>query len=126
MIQLCGRFRLGVEALDVFFACELPRQDHLQCDDTIQVGLPGLEYNAHSSAGDLLEQLIVAEVANAFPDHRLSRGGLPVRCRQRGFVEFASLWRQCLVFDGEVSRCNGGLLVVRFFARGFVVCRMGR
>ena len=42
----------------------MPLQDHLQGDDAVQADLPGLVDHAHAAAGDDLQQLVVAEVAD--------------------------------------------------------------
>jgi hypothetical protein len=64
MIEVGRRLGLSVEALDFRFAGELAGQDHLEGDDSIEADLPGAIDDAHAAAGDLLEQLIVAEVAD--------------------------------------------------------------
>ena len=55
---------LGVEALDVGVVGELAGQDHLQGDGAVEAHLPGLEDDAHAAAGDLADDLVVAEVAD--------------------------------------------------------------
>ena len=43
---------------------ELAGQDHLQGDDAVEADLPGPVDDAHAAAGDLLQQLVVAEVVS--------------------------------------------------------------
>ena len=43
---------------------KVPREDHLEGDDPVQADLPGLVDDAHPAPGDLLQQLVVAEVAD--------------------------------------------------------------
>ena len=64
MVEVGGGLCLGVEALDVGVIRELTGQDHLQRDLAIEASLPRLEINAHAAAGELADNLIVAEVAN--------------------------------------------------------------
>ena len=56
---------------------ELAGEDHLEGDDAVEADLPGLVDDAHAAAGDLLQQLVVAEVANpcAGPRCRRRRSG---------------------------------------------------
>ena len=55
---------------------ELAGEDHLERDRPIEAHLPGLEDDAHAAAGDLADDLVVAEIANA--------GG------RGGFADFSS------------------------------------
>ena len=71
MVEVGGRLGLGVEAFDVGVVGELTGEDHLERDRPIEAHLPRLEYDAHSPAGDLADDLVVAEVADARP---LGRG----------------------------------------------------
>jgi len=64
MIQVGDSLGFTVEALHVGRGGELPRQDHLQGDHTIQTDLAGLEHHSHAAPGDLVQQLIVADVAD--------------------------------------------------------------
>ena len=64
MLQIGSCFGFGAEALDVVLAGQRPLEDHLHRDDAVQADLPGLIDDAHAASGDLVEQLVVAEVAN--------------------------------------------------------------
>ena len=88
MVEVGRRLGLGVEALDVGLVGELAGEDHLERDGAVEADLPGLEDDAHAAAGDLADDLVVAEVADAggfgragcgrwiLPEHR--GGGLIV------------------------------------------------
>ena len=65
MIEIGSGFGFQVEALDLVFARELPGQDHLERDGPVEADLPRPVYHPHAAAGDLAEQLVVAEVADA-------------------------------------------------------------
>ena len=65
MVEVGGGLGLGVEPLDVGLVGELAGEDHLERDGPIQADLPGLEDDAHAAAGDLADDLVVAEVADA-------------------------------------------------------------
>ena len=59
---------------------QLPRENHLEGDGAVQCHLAGLVDHAHAAAADLLQQLVVAEVADARPG-----GGCGLsRCQRRG------------------------------------------
>ena len=77
VVEVAGGLGLGVEPLDVGLAGELPGQDHLQGHEAVEAHLPGLVDDAHAAAGDLAEDLVVAEVANACRGgtRGLDRGG---------------------------------------------------
>ena len=65
MIEVGGRLGLGVEAFDIGVVGELAGEDHLERDGPVEAHLPGAEDNTHAAAGDLAEDLVVAEVADA-------------------------------------------------------------
>ena len=65
MVEVGGRLGLGVEPLDVGLVGELAGEDHLERDGPVEAHLPGLEDDAHAAAGDLADDLVVAEVADA-------------------------------------------------------------
>ena len=65
MIEVGRRLGLGIEAEDVGLIGELAGEDHLQRDGPVEAHLPGLKDNAHAAAGDLADDLVVAEVADA-------------------------------------------------------------
>ena len=59
----CGlRFRL--ETLDVVMGCQHAGTDEFERDHPVQGGLPRFEDCAHAAARNLLDQLVVAEVAD--------------------------------------------------------------
>ena len=65
MIEIGGRLGLGVEAADVGLVGELAGEDHLERDGPVEADLPGLEDDAHAAAGELADDLVVAEIADA-------------------------------------------------------------
>ena len=65
MVEVGGGLGLGVEAFDVGLVGELAGEDHLERDGPVEAHLPGLEHDPHSAAGDLADDLVVAEVADA-------------------------------------------------------------
>ena len=65
MVEVGGGLGLGVEPLDVGLVGELAGEDHLERDRPVEAHLPGLEDDAHAAAGDLADDLVVAEVADA-------------------------------------------------------------
>ena len=64
MVQVGGRLGLGMESLDVVVVGKLAGQDHLERDGAIEAHLPGPEHDAHAAAGDLADDLVVAEIAD--------------------------------------------------------------
>src|SRR5438876_734391 len=54
--------RLGLEAAHVGRGRQLALENHLQRHGAVEADLPCLVHDAHAAAGDLLEQLVVAEV----------------------------------------------------------------
>ena len=65
MVEVGGGLGLEVEALDLVVAGELAGEDHLERDGPVQADLPGPVDHPHAAAGDLAEQLVIAEVADA-------------------------------------------------------------
>jgi hypothetical protein len=65
MVEVGGRLRLGVKALHVGGGGQLAGQDHLERHEPVQAPLAGLVNDAHATAGDLFQQLVVAEVADS-------------------------------------------------------------
>ena len=65
MIEVGRRFGLGVEPPHIRLIGELSGQDHLERDGTVERDLSSLEHHTHAAAGDLAEDLIIAEVADA-------------------------------------------------------------
>ncbi len=101
MVEVGGGLGFRVEALDVGVIGELAGQDHLERDLAIEAHLPRLKNNAHTAAGDLADDFVVAEVADGRscgppgprrlelcqPDGRVApwrHGGLLVHRRRRG------------------------------------------
>ncbi len=62
MIEVCGRLRLGAKSAHLGLGGELPGEDHLQRHHPIEAQLPGLVYHPHPAAGQLLDDLIVADL----------------------------------------------------------------
>ena len=67
MVEIGRRLCFRLEALHVARRCELPGQDHLDRDDSIQADLAGAVYHAHSAASEHLDQFVVAEIAKQDP-----------------------------------------------------------
>ncbi len=84
MVEFGRRLGLGVEALHVVFAGQLSGQDHFQGYDAVKLHLSGLVDNAHAATGDLLQKLVIAEVAD-FGARRRAGG-----CRLAGRQRFGS------------------------------------
>ena len=83
MVEVGGRLGLAVEPLDVGLIGELAGEDHLECDGPVEADLPGLEDDPHAAAGDLADDLVVAEVADA--------GGRVIRGVDRGDGPWSSV-----------------------------------
>ena len=94
MVKIGSRLGLKVEAKDIGPVGELARQDHLERNRSVQALLPRQEDHTHAAAGDLADDLVVAERphfslrASAFGcGTALDRDGGPVfrgsRCRLR-------------------------------------------
>jgi hypothetical protein len=62
VVQARGSFGLVVEALHVFRPSQMAAENHLHSDRAIGPFLPSPVHHAHAAAGDLVEQLIVAEI----------------------------------------------------------------
>ena len=65
MVEVGRRLGLDVEAADVGLVGELAGEDHLQRHRPVEAHLPGLEDDAHAAAGQLADDLVIAEVADA-------------------------------------------------------------
>ena len=65
VVEVGGGLGLGVEPPDVGLVGELAGEDHLERDGPVEADLPGLVDDAHAAAGDLADDLVVAEVADA-------------------------------------------------------------
>ena len=72
VVEVGRRLGLGVEAHDIGLVGKLSGEDHLQGDGAVEADLPGLEDDAHAAAGDLPDDLVVAEVADALARRRLA------------------------------------------------------
>ena len=101
MVEVRGGLGLDVEPLDVGLGGELAGEDHLERDGAVEAHLPGLVDDAHAAAGDLADELVVAEVADARSEDPAASlvDPVPGRCG--------------LVARGLVARCNGRFLVNR-------------
>ena len=132
MVEVGGRLGLGVEALDVGVVGELAGEDHLERDGAVEAHLPGLEDDAHAAAGELADDLVVAEVADAggfgraecgrwiLPEHR--GGGLIVggSCGSPGGT-VASSWTEegAAPGMGEVGGGPGAMVGASAIVEGF-------
>jgi hypothetical protein len=76
MVQVGRRLGLDGEPANGDLVGELTRQDHLERYGPIQAHLAGLEDDAHAAAGDLADDLVVPEVADAGRLGLGVRGGL--------------------------------------------------
>ena len=65
MIEVRGRLGFKAKPLEVVGCRESTGADHLECQHAIQADLPRLVDDAHPSLGDDLDQLVIAEVADA-------------------------------------------------------------
>src|SRR5262245_41137691 len=88
MIKLGSGFRLSIESLHVGLVGQLSRQDHLQGDDSLKVYLPRLEDHPHPATGDLLQQLIITEVADPIPVRWFSLISAEIGCRTENCGRF--------------------------------------
>ena len=64
VLQPGDRLTLGAEAGQFLGPGVLPGQDHLERDQTFERNLPGLVDDSHAAAGDLLQQLVIADVTD--------------------------------------------------------------
>ena len=65
MVEVGHRLSLEIEASDVGFVGELTSQDHLERDGSVEAHLPGLENDAHAAAGNLANDLVIADRADS-------------------------------------------------------------
>ena len=56
-----GDITVNKKPLDVFFASQLPGQDHLQRDDAVQAYLPRFVHDTHPPLAEFLEDLVVGD-----------------------------------------------------------------
>jgi hypothetical protein len=103
VVEVGGGFRLGVEALHVTRRRQLLGEDHLEGDDPVEALLSCLVDDAHAAAGDLLQQLVIAEVPDPRPRRRRGFGGQRRRFSRRGPGRFGHpLGQPCqLILVGE-------------------------
>src|SRR5215831_2982174 len=73
LVELGGRLSFRMQPLDIRWGSKLPTEDHLHGDQPIQRQLPGLGDHSHPATGDLLKQLVIAEIT--YPDEGGSGGG---------------------------------------------------
>jgi hypothetical protein len=64
MLQFGRRLGLCSKPLYILSARQFASQNHLHRDISIQAGLSRTIYHTHPTAGDLLQQCVVSEVAN--------------------------------------------------------------
>jgi hypothetical protein len=64
MMQLGGGFRFRTEPSQVRRRGQITSKDHLECDDPVQLLLPGLIDHPHAAATKLFQQFVVAVVAS--------------------------------------------------------------
>ena len=130
MVEVGRRLGLGVEALDVGLVGELAGEDHLERDGAVEAHLPGPEDDAHAAAGDLADDLVVAEVA----DVRWCGGPSPGRCGCAKVNSGLRSGRQCrVVVDRGAGlarwpwrRCRTGRNCLGFGDGGPRRARLGR
>ena len=65
MVEQGRRLRLGMKAIVVGFRGQLSGENHFHRDDAVERNLAGLVDHAHAAAGDLVHELIIAQVADA-------------------------------------------------------------
>jgi hypothetical protein len=58
VVQPSHRLRLDLEARQLLGAGVAAGQDHLQCDDPIQLRLPGLVDDTHAATAQLAQDLV--------------------------------------------------------------------
>ena len=62
--RLAAASRLAAEALHLLLAGQLTGEDHLEGHDPVERHVSGLVDDPHAAAGDLLQQLVIAEEAD--------------------------------------------------------------
>jgi hypothetical protein len=67
VVQRGGGLGLGLEPPHVRLGRQLPGEDHFEGDRPVQADLVRPVDDAHAAAGDLPQQLVVAEVAHHGP-----------------------------------------------------------
>ena len=99
VVEVGGRLGLDVEAFDIGLGGELAGEDHLQRDGAVEANLPRPVDDAHAAPGDLLEQLVVAEVADGLGPISRRRGGR--RSVERGSVAVIAI--DCRLVRGRAA-----------------------
>ena len=106
MIEVGRRLGLDVEPPDVGLVGELAGEDHLERHRPIQADLPGLEHDAHAAAGDLADDLVVAEIAGRGRERSLGRlARRPESLVDRGLVAPCN---RCFLVDRGASLTRNG------------------
>ncbi len=113
MIQMRRGLSFQAKPLEVVGRREPPGADHLQRQHAVQADLPGLEDDPHSPFRDHLDQLVIAEVADAI---RRGRRGVRLAAGRAGDVEFSTLSRP-FPRDGLPERNDGRRRVGRIKIR---------
>ena len=122
VVEIGRRLGLQAKPFDVLFAGQHAREDHLERDDSVEIGLPCPKYDPHAAAGNFIQQLVVAEGSRqAVVSWQVSaRPGARLACkfarRQRRFV---------VVDDGDGrrrARPIGRLVGSAAGRQGDVVC----
>ena len=70
MIETGGRLRFDIETLDISLAGKLSRTDHLDGDDAVEPRLSCLVDDTHATAGNLLDEFVLAEVPTLWLKNR--------------------------------------------------------
>jgi hypothetical protein len=65
MTQAGSRLGFGPKALQLGFTRQLPGQNHLHRDDSVQAYLPRFENHAHAAARNFFQEFVVAEITNS-------------------------------------------------------------
>ena len=110
VIEASRGLRLGVESIHVGRRSQAVGEDHFEGDQAVQAQLPRLVDDAHAAAGDLLQQLVITDVADGGPQRRgrpdcrrgdrLCRGSLLAPPQQRHRVAVGEIRLQ---FPGQVG-----------------------
>ena len=105
MLKIGCCLGLDVKSLDVTGRRQLPGQDHLECDNAIQLRMASPINDSHASAGDFVEKLVVAKTPFG-PD---ARGCIPIE--QPGIdccfrVDITSYAFSKRFFAGVSGRCR--------------------
>lgn len=91
MIELCRRLSFRLKPFQFLLARKLPRQDHLQRYQPVQLRLPSRVNHTHAATSDLTEQFVLAEVLNTFA---VGRSGTRQEFRP---LRISRIRRDCLI-----------------------------